>query len=164
MVRKGQSSTIAAQSERLTNRIKSMKKIEEVYPNEAKQKEADFCPPWDYNPLLQSFEYEIMLKVDDSDFEGDSRLIFRNNNEYGILIFGWGSCSGCDALQACTNMKEISDLRDSLNRQIRWGSLQEINDYINNKNWELEYSWFADETKEFVKKAKLLLENLLHNA
>lgn len=142
-----------------------MKTIEETYPDQAKESESEghFWAPGDYNPMLQSFEYEILLQVDDSDYQGDSRLIFRNGDQYGLLIFGWGSCSGCDALQACDSMKEIAELRDSLHGQIKWDSLRGLHDYITNKDWELDYAWHADETKDFVEKAKALLGNLLEN-
>lgn len=142
-----------------------MKTIEETYPDHAKDEREGgyFYGPGDYGPLLQSFEYEILLQVDDSDYQGDSRLIYRNGDQYGMLIFGWGSCSGCDSLQACESMKEIAELRDSLHGQIKWDSLRGLHDYITGKDWELEYSWHADETKDFVEKAKALLGNLLEN-
>ena len=60
-------------------------------------------------------------------------------------------------------MKEIAELRDSLHGQIKWDSLRGLHDYITGKDWELEYSWHADETKDFVEKAKALLGNLLEN-
>lgn len=138
-----------------------MKTIEETYPDQADE---CFSAPSDYSPMLQSFGYEILLQVDDSDYQGDSRLIFRNGDKYGLLIFGWGSCSGCDALQACESIKEIEELRDSIHKDIKWDSLQGLHDYISNKHWELDYSWSANETKEFVEKSKELLGNLLaHN-
>ena len=68
-----------------------------------------FC---DYRPMIDSFGYEILLQVDDKDYQGDSRLLFRDVSRYGILIFGWGSCSGCDSLQACESLEDVEKLRN----------------------------------------------------
>lgn len=56
--------------------------------------------PSSYQPIMDSFG-NIILQVDDNDYQGDSRLLYREDDRIGFLQFGWGSCSGCDSLQAC---------------------------------------------------------------
>jgi hypothetical protein len=139
----------------------SMKPINEVYPDEAKEeaKRAYFYGPSDYAPLLESFGFNIPLKVDDDYFQGDSRLILKDGDRYGILIFGWGSCSGCDALQACNSMLEIDQLRTELLGQIQWfESKAACLEWVNKHKWDLDHSWHADETKRFIEQAKELLD------
>ena len=63
-----------------------MRPITEVYSDESYF--------GDYQPLLESFEYDILLQIDDNDYQGDSRLLFKDGDRFGILTFGWGSCSG----------------------------------------------------------------------
>lgn len=136
-----------------------MKPIAEVYPDCVTDKWG-FHEPSDYQPMLDSFGLEIILQVDDADYQGDSRLLFRHpeTGAYGLLIFGWGSCSGCDALQQCESLKEIEDLREGLHRDIRWYSSKEaMLEYIKTKDWGTEYSWHAEETRTFVEKAIALL-------
>jgi hypothetical protein len=133
-----------------------MRKIEEVYPGI----EEGFWMVSDYDPLLESMGYEILLQIDDEDYQGDSRLLFKNGDQYGLLIFGWGSCSGCDALQACDTFKEIEELREGLNNDIKWDTREGLLKYIEEKDWELEWSWHAEETKEFVDKVIELLKGL----
>lgn len=141
-----------------------MKPIQEVYPEYAKDEQHGyFYGPGDYNPLLQSFGVEILLQVDDDDYQGDTRLILRDGDRYGLLIFGWGSCSGCDALQGCESMQEVDQLRQSLFDGIKWDSLQGLLDYITNKDWELEYCWHHEETKEFVRQSIDLLKDQIDN-
>lgn len=85
----------------------------------------------DYNSLLKSLDYEILLKCDEDDYTGDSLVLFKNDNQYGFLCFGWGSCSGCDELEACTTWEQLEELRETLDKDIIWrDSLQEIKDYI----------------------------------
>ena len=137
-----------------------MKPINEVYPEEAQeeQKRGACYGPSDYTPMLDSMGYETLLRVDDGDYQGDSRLILRDGSRYGVLIFGWGSCSGCDALQACHSMKDIDDLRTSLRDSVKWfESQEECLRYFETHDWEGDYCWHADETRQFVREGKQLL-------
>ena len=108
-----------------------------------------------YNSILESFGYEILLQVDDDDYQGDSRVLFQDGERVGLLVFGWGSCSGCDALEACATYEDLQELWDSMYNNIHWEASKEtMLAYISNKDWELDWSWSADETKQFVEQAK----------
>jgi hypothetical protein len=89
-----------------------MKPIKEVYsPHEYLFDYgggAYFSAPYDYDPLLESFGYEILLKIDDDDYQGDSRLLFKDGKQYGLLIFGWGSCSAGDRAPAAMRFKLVN--------------------------------------------------------
>lgn len=132
-----------------------MRPIREVYPDAVREDGSmDSWGVGDYDPLLKSLGHEILLKVDDGDYQGDSRLLMRDGERYGLLIFGWGSCSGCDSLQACNTWQDVEELRESLASGIVWkDSAQEMLHFIQNRDWELQYSWHADETKQFVAEA-----------
>lgn len=56
---------------------------------------------WDYKPIVNSFG-KIIIQVNDGDYQEDSYILLEDDGRYGYLSFGWGSCSGCDALQACS--------------------------------------------------------------
>jgi hypothetical protein len=123
-----------------------MKPIEEVYP--------EFYGTGDYDPLLNSFGWDIVLKVDDGDYQGDSRVLYRDGDRYGLLVFGWGSCSGCDSLQACSTLEEVDEFRTTLRDQTIWKeSREEMLAFVRDRDWESQHSWNDDETKEFVQKA-----------
>lgn len=140
-----------------------MKPIQEVYPEVAKELAEDnyFSAPGDYQPLLKSFGYEIAVQVDDKDYSGDSRLLLKDGARLGILIFGWGSCSGCDALQRCNSFAEIDELRTELFDQIKWfDSKQEALSYVRGHDWEGDYGWRSGDgkAKEFVQRVLEILE------
>ncbi|QSQ10590.1 hypothetical protein H0A61_03000 [Koleobacter methoxysyntrophicus] len=138
-----------------------MKDIKEVYPDAIWKDEAGEEHFWsvsDYRPLLESFGYKILLQVDDDGYQGDTRVLFKDGNRYGLLIFGWGSCSGCDALQACSSYEEIDELRQQLHNDIKWGTAEELLEYIQGKDWELEWAWHEEETREFIRKAIEILQ------
>lgn len=104
--------------------------------------------PSDYDPLIHSFG-EVLIKVDDGDYQGDSRVLLSKDGRFGILIFGWGSCSGCDALQACSGISDINDLRERLLASIRWGTKDETLQHLQTHDWEGDFS-NSEETRRFV--------------
>ena len=112
----------------------------------------------DYGELIRSFGAEILLEVADNDYQGDSRILLWDGDRYGVLIFGWGSCSGCDALQSAHgDPVAITKLRDELAASVHWEPSREaMTQYIAGKDWSLEFHHGA-ETKRFVSEAAALL-------
>ncbi len=97
---------------------------------------------WDYSPILNNIKGEIILREENHD-PGYSYILYKKDNKYGYLTFGWGSCSFCDALQACNTYEEIQELMDVLYNSIQW-----FDDYESFKNYmadtsiqELKFSW-----------------------
>jgi hypothetical protein len=116
----------------------------------AKELYGDSDDWYDYQPMLEEFG-QIILQVDDKDYQGDSRVIYQDEEKFGYLIFGWGSCAGCDALQACDNIEDVQELMDELFNKIHWfESLTALQEYFRNKDWELEYCWHCEETQKFI--------------
>ena len=115
-----------------------------------------------YDALIGSFGYEILLQVDDDDYQGDSRILFRDRKRYGYLLFGWGSCSGFDALQACETLQEFDDIRYGLYDGIQWfTNAQEALAFFTEHDWEGDYGFHREEQMEFINRAKDLLEIVL---
>lgn len=131
--------------------IGDLQPIELAYPELIGQK--NFYGPSDYNPLLKSLGFEILIQIDDNDYQGDSRLLLKNQEKIGYLQFGWGSCSGCDALQACKSMNDITQLREELFNQIKWfNNKEEALTYFETHDWKGDYSNNQKEQKEFIEK------------
>lgn len=87
---------------------------------------------YDYSPIIESFG-DVVVQVDEEDYSGDSFVLLRKDGRYGFLCFGWGSCGGCDALQACETVEEVDELIDELQDSIKWfDSLPEAKAYIAN--------------------------------
>ena len=120
-----------------------MKKMNEVYKDDS----------WgwsDYQPMIDSFGY-VQVQVDDNDYQGDTRVLLEKEGKYGHLLFGWGSCSGCDSLQACGNIDDVQQLADELYDSIKWfEGKSDCLDYFKNHDWEGDYCWHQKETKEYI--------------
>ena len=103
----------------------SLPKARDLYPNGWEPSDVLF--PWPgYTPILNSFG-DIICRVDIPDiggYHGDTQVLVRkpSPDEYihGYLMFGWGSCSGCDALLRCHSYDEVDALIRSTYESIRW--------------------------------------------
>jgi hypothetical protein len=135
-----------------------MKSIYEIYP-ELETDGGNFYGPGNYQPMLDSFGYDVLLQVDDDDYQGDSRILYEDGNRYGILIFGWGSCSGCDSLQGCDSYQEIENLRAELHNGIMWfDSATHALDYFIHHDWGGDYGGGLEWSKRFVKESIKILK------
>lgn len=139
--------------------------VREAYPNHP-DSDYWFCIS-DYDPLILSLGHEVCVQVDDSDYQGDTRLLLYDpvEDRYGLLIFGWGSCSGCDSLQACSNFDEVAELWEHLFTSIIWkNSAGEMLHFLCFRDWELQYAWHASETRSFIAQATDYLLEIVTNA
>jgi len=110
----------------------------------------DVCAVADYLRLVESMNFDIAICIEDETYSGDSRYLLKHGDFYGILIFGWGSCSGCDSLQSCDTIAEVEELRKHLFDSITWGSAIEILSYVRDHDWQGDYSSGSGEMKQFV--------------
>lgn len=95
-----------------------------VAKREEWEDEEDFVPfryGVNYSDLIESMGFEeILVDLSDQDYQGETFLLVRKVGQYGVMSYGWGSCSGCDAAQAVGSLSEATELRDSLYAGIRW--------------------------------------------
>lgn len=122
----------------------------ELYPQHG---EEGFLGISDYSPILEALG-NVVVRVDDDDYQGDSRVLYQDGDRIGYLQFGWGSCSGCDALQACSTIDEVQDLMDSLQNRVKWFEDKTTAlDWFRTHDWAGDYSYHQEEQAEFVEKA-----------
>lgn len=112
-----------------------------------------------YQPMVSSFG-TIAIQVEDHDWQGDSRILYDDDGCIGFLMFGWGSCSGCDAFYGCNTFKEAEKLYNELKGSIKWfDSRKHALEWFNAHDWEGDYSGRDKNTKFFV---RLCIEYLQH--
>ena len=117
----------------------------------------------DYMPLIQSIDPEIewVVVIDEDGYQGDSMLLGRKGQAFFYLTYGWGSCSGCDALQACESWDDLEELRSDLEATIKqFSSVAELQEWYQAKDWETEYvadelvAEFSQAVREYIAKAE----------
>jgi hypothetical protein len=105
---------------------------------------------YSYGDLVDSMDVAVLLEGHDNDYQGDSFYLLKKGRQYGILVFGWGSCSGCDALEASYgDVGEITKLRDSLWESITWMGKVDMRKYVKDKDFKLEYYGHTGAGREF---------------
>ena len=113
-----------------------MSRARKLYPNF----DFEWGGPGDYMPIIESFG-EIVA-IQDIDGCRDTLVLLRREDaegcQYGFLVFGWGSCCGCDALQGCTSYEDVDALIDSLEASIIW-----MPDACTALAWFRERDWAA---------------------
>lgn len=112
-----------------------------------------------YQPLLSSFG-TIVIQIEDDDWQGDSRILYADGSHIGFLMFGWGSCSGCDEFYGCDTFDEAEKFAKELKSKIIWFEDEEkALVWFKTHDWEGDYSGRDENTKLFV---KLCIEYLSH--
>lgn len=119
---------------------------------------------YSYEAMVEAFGRRVLVAVDVADWQGDSYRLIADGDEpgqrYGLLVFGWGSCSGCDALQACESIEDYQALLDRLQDSVQWYSDKEaLKRYMQEHDWEGDWSWHREESHEFRQKVMEFLES-----
>jgi hypothetical protein len=107
-----------------------------------------------YEDMVEAFGRRLLAASDTDSSEGDSYRLIADGDEpdqrYGILIFGWGSCSGCDALEGCSYITEVQELANDLQDSIKWFPNKEaLREYVQSHDWQGDYVWYYSDFKEF---------------
>lgn len=91
------------------------------------QHEEDYYYPGGYEALLLRIGNVVLCQSFGS-YDGDYYVLFKEGDRYGYLTFGYGSCSGCDALEACRSQEDEDRLQQRLTDSIFWGTAKEVVD------------------------------------
>lgn len=122
-------------------------------------KTEDKYPQWEYEELVDSMGVKVLHSVDIGQYEGDTMSLVKEGCRYGLLVYGWGSCSGCDAAQGCRTVKEATELRDQIWNEIHWeDSKKSMHKYISDKDLALEWYGTLDDKGEVAKFIDKILE------
>ena len=98
-----------------------------------------------YDEVLEELPGRLVSSVDLGDYQGDTLAVFKRRGKYAFLVFGWGSCSGCDALYGCNDWEDFCELRESLVGSMRWfPNLKGLQTYFKAKDWETEWYCMFD--------------------
>lgn len=101
-----------------------------------------------YKGLLNGV-VEVLASQSVGDYQGDMFMVVTDDRflteRVGWLVVGYGSCSGCDAYEACDTAVERVDLLASIVRGIRWfDSLDDLKKWLSTQDFAANY-WYAHE-------------------
>jgi hypothetical protein len=115
----------------------------------------EFTLAYDYDLIIdeigKALSAEVVDRWDTNDYQGDTLVIYSRDAKFYYLQFGWGSCSGCDALQACETFFEVAKLMNELMDSIKsFDSRDEIAIYLCDHDWEGDYIWHMDGFEQWL--------------
>jgi DNA-binding NarL/FixJ family response regulator len=79
-----------------------------------------------YEAIINSWGHEVLATAEEGDYQGEIFALLRSaDGRLGFVDIGYGSCSGCDALQDALYSEEdpqaaVAALSASLEAGIRW--------------------------------------------
>jgi len=131
-----------------------------LYPQE--EGEYSYFSVYDYSPIINSFG-EVVLRKSIGDHHGDTYAIINKGGQLGYLAIGWGSCSGCDSLQACSDYDDVARLIGRIAAGIRWGSAADLLNYFTTHDWEGDYIYHEEEFMQWkTEVVSLLAKEVAH--
>lgn len=139
--------------------MEKMTYVQSLYPEEYQLwlEDNDIFCLYDYKPIINSLG-DVVFTLSDNDYCGDTFVLYHTGNIWEYLEFGWGSCSGCDALQGCETWEEVVNLIKELkNSKIKFENITAALDYFTNHDWNGD--WTTETKKTFINCAiKILTE------
>ena len=131
-----------------------------LYPGFAKEVDEHkpyATPEHGYQPIINHIGSPL-IQVDQDDYQGDTWVLY-GPKRWGYLVVGWGSCSGCDALQACSTLEELEKLIHDITESVRWfDSKDDARKFFNDHDWQAEFSSFYADFWTFVNQARAALD------
>lgn len=113
---------------------------------------------FDYKDMINSWPYENLYLKYVGDYQGDVVLLLKNGDDYGFFTIGYGSCSGCDALEACNTREERVSLALDFKRNIKWRDKVNLINYLKQENLEHEWFWYDEDMRAAINEVIELLE------
>lgn len=132
-----------------------MKDIREAFPRDYPS-EWHEIPYIDYEDLIRSMGVTILESDRFGSYQGDMIFVLQVDGQFGFLVFGYGSCSACDALQACDTYEELDNLRQRLYDDIRrFDTAEEVADWmekeLDDDSPSSGWYFYEEEAVEFIR-------------
>lgn len=109
----------------------------------------------DTDDIVRGWDLPIHDRKVFGSYQGDIAYILRNHDgQFGLSVFGYGTCSGCDYLKHITYAAEVSGdwsevvafSKDKL-REVHWeNSMEELMAWVN-ESADNGYNWWSYDTE-----------------
>lgn len=99
-----------------------------------------------YEELIELDGVTIEFSVQEGSYQGDQYCVVRHPERgWGFVCFGYGSCSGCDALQGCCSVEQIKELAEDIHNDIEWYETKEkLVEWFQNRDWAGTYHYYGE--------------------
>lgn len=104
-----------------------------------------------YDEMLSGVGAEVLAFEAIGDYQGDYFYLLKRGDEYAFLVLGYGSCSGCDALEACYDLSDKMELFSDIVTGIQWMTKKELRKELLDKDEKIHWYSSDDDAKKFIK-------------
>jgi hypothetical protein len=112
-----------------------------------------FGPDTDYGKAYPSYEQIVdalgktVVYERAGDYQGDLFYLIQDGDRYGFVSIGYGSCSGCDAMEACDSKEEVMELAGSIESGVRWfDNKAAARTFFEEHDWAGDWSFYHVQT------------------
>lgn len=112
---------------------------------------------YSYNAMVKGWGFQVVMMEPFGSYQGDYAVLLKDRDRYdryGWVTIGYGSCSGCDtmeALDADNDEDGYKEFSDRTREAIKWDSAQGLITWLSDTIiQEGKYSWYEDGYREFV--------------
>lgn len=127
-----------------------MKTIEEAFPELTTPEDYHYFSG-NYENLLESAGPTILASTHVGSYQGTLYMLLEENGTYGYLNTYYGSCSGCDSLQAAGgNIKALAELRQRLLDEVVWYKTKAEVLAAIEQDVTVSDDWYRDDDKKFL--------------
>lgn len=125
---------------------------------ESKPKPFDVYDMPGYHEMLEANGLKVLAWETFGSYQGDYAVIVKKDGLLGFVVIGYGSCSGCDSLEACDTQEDYDSLMSSVLKSISWGGADFIRAKIANlfddNSWYRHDAGFVDSIAKLLKAVK----------
>lgn len=91
-----------------------------------------------YEEIVNSWGYQVEEFETFGSYQGDHLALVKNGAAIGLIVFGYGSCSGCDELEAITPYSDdeadwspVIEFAEKLRGDIHWeGDRDQLREWV----------------------------------
>ena len=114
-----------------------LKDLKDLYPVYFVNQKKSLYHPIDFAPLVNSFDYQVILYHEDFDLKSSRFLVFEDGL-YGLLIIKEMEYSLFKAILVTGNSEQFDHLRNQIHEKIIWLSKDKMQEHIKHKYSEIK--------------------------
>lgn len=120
---------------------------------------AEDRPSVGYRDLIDTMGFDVLAEKDFGSYQGDTVVSLRDGERVGILVFGYGSCSGCDEIEGIMSygkldndkLRDLTALRDKMAGNIMWSEKGGLRALVDSRDAANNYWLYNDGEAEYVR-------------
>jgi hypothetical protein len=105
---------------------------------------------------------ECVASVRIGSYQGDYYMIVKKDGLYGWIDGSYGSCGGCDEIEAAyDDERTLDEIGRRMVESVDWKTSTDLAEWIDSRDWIAQPGWIGDEVTERRDAVKTLRDALI---